>query len=353
MFKTINKTVVGLDIGSNAVKMVSLRKNGDSYRVTGAAMSDIKSADDNKNSSKAAIKTAIEECLRSGRGDISRNCRFVSALAGQAVKVSSFNFASLTLEEVPQAVMFEAVQVCPFDIRDCLVDYQLVGFEDAHASSYKKRKKVHPNVKGVLAVATKDAIMEKHKLLEDASLKCAVMDSQGLALLNCLRACHVADEELPVAVVNVGMSLTTVAIQGRDGLPFIRELKYCGSDIIDNIAKDKAVGAEHISHEITDDYKFSVDIAPSCKGLIYDINETFAYYSLHHGSDAIKHIYVCGGFSLLTVFAEVLDKSVGGDVSVLNPFLNMNCDNDIADSEMLGRCGPALAVAVGLAMRQM
>ena len=345
--------VIGLDVGSHAVKMVGLRKNGDGYHVTAAAMSTIDSVDGSKEASQSAKIAAIEECLQSSSGNISRNCHFVLGLSGPKVKVSSFSFASLTLDEVAQAVMFEAEQVCPFDIRTGVVDYQLLGLDDA--GGFGKKKKIYPNVKGVLAVATEEVISRKRKLAEEALLKCVLMDSEGLALLNCLKGRLSGDEKLPVAVVNIGSSLTTVAILGDDGLPFIRDLRHCGSDIIDNISKSCGISAEHVSREIsegTENSDFSADIAPACKELIRDINETFAYYSAHHGSDAIKHVYVCGGFSLLDDCVKVLTDSIDSDVSVWNPFLRMNCDDNISGSELVGKCGPALAVAVGLAMRQ-
>ena len=113
-----NRPIVGLDIGSSAVKMVSFRSNGDGYNVTAAAMSRIESVDNGKDPSKRAIIAAINECLESSRGAISRGSQFVFGLSGpKKVKVSSFSFTSLTLEEVSQAVIFEAAQVCPFDTR--------------------------------------------------------------------------------------------------------------------------------------------------------------------------------------------------------------------------------------------
>ncbi len=342
--------LIGLDVGSSAVKMVGLRKNGDGYKVTAAAMSMIDSAGGGEANSQKAKKAAIEDCLKSSGGSIWRDCNFVFGLSGPMVKVSSFNFRSLTLDEVAQAVMLEAAQVCPFDIRTSVVDYQLMGIDDDDSfGGFRKKKKIHPNVKGVLAIASKEEIARKQILAEDALLKCVLMDSEGLGLLNCLGEYLAADEELPVAVVNVGMSLTTVAILGADGLPFIRDLRHCGGDIIDNIAKGSGVGVEQVSREISEG---TADIGPACKGLIRDINETLTYYSVHQGGNVVRHVYVCGGFSLFDAFFKVLDGSIESDVSVWDPFLRMNCDDNVAGRDLIEKCGPALAVAAGLAMRQ-
>ena len=347
--------VVGLDVGSSAVKMVGLCRNGDGYHVTAAAMSEIESVEGSRYPTQSAVITAIEACLESSGGNITRNSHFVAGLSGAKVKVSSFNFPSLTLDEVGQAVMFEAAQTCPFDIRSSIVDYQLIGVDKGDFGGFGKKRKVYPNVKGVLAVASQEEVSRKRMQVEDALLKCVLMDSEGLALLNCLKEYRTADEGLPAAVVNVGMSVTTVAILGDDELPFIRDLRHCGNDIVDYIAKGRDVGFYQVLREISESTggsDFSADIDPACKGLIRDINETLTYYSAHHGTSAVRCVYVCGGFSLLEDFVKVLTNSIDGKVSVWNPFLRMSCDDNIAGSELLGRCGPALAVAAGLAMRQ-
>ena len=186
MFNNAKKPVVGLDIGSTSVKMVSMSANGDGRHVTAATMSAIDSAQDENSPSQKSVIAAIEECLRSSRGGISRNSNFVFGLSGPKVKVSSFNFASLTLEEVANAVMLEAAQICPFDIRSSIVDYQLIETDKSDSDGPRKKRKVYPSTTGVLAVAAKEVISEKQRLAEEGLLKCVLMDSDGLALLNCL-----------------------------------------------------------------------------------------------------------------------------------------------------------------------
>lgn len=350
-----NRPVVGLDIGSSAVKMVSFRTNGNGYNVTAAAMSKIESVNDGEGPSEKAIITAINECFKSSQGAISRGSHFVLGLSGpKKVKVSSFSFTSLTLEEVSQAVVFEAAQVCPFDTRNSVIDYQLIGLDDA-GSSLKKKKKIYPSVEGFLAVATKKAISSRQKLAEDALLKCVLMDSEALALLNCLKENLTSAEKLPIAVVNVGRSLTTVVILGADGLPFIRDLSRSGKDIIDYIAKNRNTSTSEIQQQLFDGMgaaDFTADIGQASKWLILDVAETLTYYSARHSGNAIKHVYVCGGFSLLDEFVKAMADGIDSEVSVWNPFSRMHCEDNVAGSDIAKKYGPALAVAAGLAMRQ-
>ena len=248
MFKGASKPVVGLDIGSGSVKMVGLRRNGLGYHVTGAAISNIEPEDTGPASRETATIIAIDRCMEEAGDAVSRNSYFVCGLSWPDVKISSFNFASLAAGEVEQAVRFEAAQVCSFDIRNCIVDYHLI---DVDGDGRKlKKKQIHESVKGVLAVATREAVEVRRKLAKDASLKCVLIDSDGLALLNCLTECLGEKKPTPAAILNVGNSVSTMAILGEDGLPFIRDLSFSGRDIINNIAHGTGIDAGEVERSI-------------------------------------------------------------------------------------------------------
>lgn len=352
MFGKSNRPVVGLDIGSNTIKMVSLRANGEGYYVAGAAMESIASGND------SGVVSAIRKCLKTGGKNISRGSNFVFGLSGGGVKISSFSFTSLTLEEMSQAVMFEAAQVCPFDIRSSIVDYQLVSVDDkkiADADLKKKKKVVHNSITGVLAVATKDLISRHRRFADEAALKCVLMDSEALALLNCVRENQPDDEDLPIAVVNVGNSVTTVAILGSDGLPFVRDLGHSGKDIIQSLASGKGVSFESMSEEVFGGGCGACsenEVRTACNRLILDVSETFAYYASRHNDGKVNKVYICGGFGLLNDFAKNLADSIANEVCVWNPLNILRIDDGAVDSEIIDSHGPAFAVAAGLAMRQ-
>ena len=138
---------------------------------------------------------------------------------------------------------------------------------------------------------------------------------------------------------------------GADGLPFIRDLRYCGGDIIDNLAKDDGEGIDQALRGFSETDS-QADIDQACKGLICDINETLTYYATHHDGGASKHVYVCGGFSLFDDCVKVLADGIDSEVSIWNPFSRISCDDNIAGSELIRDNGAAFVVAAGLAMRK-
>ena len=162
--------VLGLDIGSSAVKIVRLHKNNTSYTVTAAGIVEIANKNEHDGGSRQinTVET-IRKCLESTR---IQTQFVVCSVCGPEVAVRPFKFPSLPLEEIEGAVLLEAGQVCPFNVDDASVDYQLIyDGED--------------NVNGVLVAATNKLMNRKNQLAKDASLNNVLMDVDGLSLLNC------------------------------------------------------------------------------------------------------------------------------------------------------------------------
>ena len=116
--------VVGLDVGSSSVKLVHLRHGIGGYVAVAASKVDIgitEQDDDRTRSTKtsAAIKICLEQSKIQTR-------QVVCGVCGPEVAVRPFNFPALPPEEIHQAIMLEAEQVCPFDPGKNILEYQLV-----------------------------------------------------------------------------------------------------------------------------------------------------------------------------------------------------------------------------------
>lgn len=162
-------TVLGLDIGSSAVKMVVLGKSKAGYSVTAAGIARIAAGDESNGNRRTSSVKAIRECFERTQA---RTKYAVCGVSGQEVAVRDFEFAPLPDEEIAAAVSLEASQVCPFNVTDIAVDYQVIPNGDART-------------RGVLVVATNAVVTGKTQLAREVGLKCVLTDVDGLALLNC------------------------------------------------------------------------------------------------------------------------------------------------------------------------
>lgn len=331
--------VVGVDIGSSAVRIVQMRKDDAGYVVTAAGITEIANGKETSQEQKE-INTvgAISECLQS----TGIQTRFaVCGICGPETAVRYFKFPSLPLEETQGAVLLEAAQVCPFNIDDSAVDYQLMPNGDDSAC-------------GVLVAATNKLIERKRRLAKEACLDCVLMDVDGLALLNCFSEYEKIEAGRTIAILNVGSSYTTLVIMGANSLPFIRDIAYAGGTIVKSekgvsmeAAKKAMLGSESPAEP---KIQLGSNLEKACQKLITDVTETLRYYTTQEKSDIVEKIFVCG-FAPVEGLVELLDSRLPARTMLWNPFDKIPCDGDQKCRDILQKKGPAMAVAAGLAMR--
>ncbi|MHC4169796.1 MAG: type IV pilus assembly protein PilM [Planctomycetota bacterium] len=338
-----NETL-GLDIGSAAVKIVALRKTDEGYSAIAAGIAGIAASDNDAIRHRMNTVKAIRSCF--ARASVKRKLA-VCGVSGPEVAVRDFELELLSPEEMTAAVSLEASQVCPFPAEASAIDYQLMpnGGDTA---------------KGVLVAAMHSLIADKTQLARDGRLKCVLMDVDGLALLNCFRALTDGDEEAEVggtvAILNVGNAHTTLAIMGRDGRPFIRDMTCAGDEIIRQIIADNGAQPETIREILSGDsatieQDLRESLARACQKLITDVNETLRYYAAQSKSASIDKLHVCGGFALAGGFIELLNRQISAECILWNPFDQMDCSSNRKYKDVFEKTGPAFAVATGLAMR--
>jgi type IV pilus assembly protein PilM len=334
--------VIGLDIGSSAVRIVQMRKDEAGYVVTAAGITKIANEKETGQEQKEVNTIrAISECLQSS-GIQTRLA--VCGVCGPETAVRYFKFPLLPSEEVQGAVLLEAEQVCPFNIADSAVDYQLMSNGDNSTC-------------GVLVAATNKLIERKRRLAKEACLDCVLMDVDGLALLNCFSEYEKIETGRTIAILNIGSTYTTLSITGANALPFIRDIAYAGGTIVKEVASGKGISTEaakkalpQIGNPAGPEMKFGDSLEKACQKLIVDVTETLRYYTAREKSAIVEKVFVCG-FTPVKGFIELLDSRLPAGTVLWNPFDKIPCDGDQNCRDILQKNGPAMAVAAGLAMR--
>jgi len=356
--------VLGLDIGSSTVKLIQMRKDNGDYKVAAAGIAEIANETEDKSQIETNITKAIHKCFQSV--SVKTNLA-VCSVCGPEVAVRYFKFPSLQTEEIPGAILLEAEQVCPFNIGESAVEYQLIPNGDN-------------NISGVFVAATNNLIKAKRQLVKNASLNSVLMDVDGLALLNCLSQYENAGTTGATAILNVGSRFTNLAIIGDNSLPFVRDISYAGNDIVKKIAEENEVSQETVSKILSGEEgagllqkevsqetiskilsseegagllqkELDDSFANACQKLVDDVADTLRYYMAQEKSGFVEKVFVCGGFSLVKGFVELLDNQLPTAAVLWNPFDKIAQDKHLQGKEVLKENGPAMAVAAGLAMR--
>src|SRR5947207_4742475 len=120
-----SKSIVGLDIGSSAVKAVELRSNGKGFKVGAVAVEPVPpdSIVDGAIIDGGAVSAAIRRIFDR---KTFKTKDVAASLSGNAVIVKKISLPVMTEAELAESIYWEAEQYIPFDIQDVNLDYQIL-----------------------------------------------------------------------------------------------------------------------------------------------------------------------------------------------------------------------------------
>jgi len=346
---------IGLDVGTFAVKMMQVTRNGDGLTLVAAAIENINvRADDEEPARKAKTIDAIKRCYN----HLGVRTKYVvCGVSGPEVAARSFNLPTVAAERLEGAVMAEASDVCPFNIRQNCFDYQLVG-AGSQSSSGKTMTAGTTGGSGIMVAATNVVVNDRRHIVESAGLNCALMDVTGLAMTNLFNECEKAPADRAVVLLNVGNNSANMVIMGEKLLPFVRDFGHGGQNIATLIAQECGLTAEAVrgvlnKEDCTADMQHAVaqGMNNACSRLARDIAETLRYHMTQEKSGPVDTVYICGGFSLADGFVSTISSLLNLQGRLWNPFVRIPPAVGAKGLEVLESKGPAFIVAAGLAMR--
>ncbi len=343
--------LLGLDIGTTAVKAARIGRKGEQVTVTGLAQAAIdQPGHEGLPSDKTAL--AIWRCLHMLREP---GGAVVCGLSGPDVAVRTFDFPALPRKQLASAIELEAAQVCPFNLEESTVAHQVLAGPTGRGS----RAGPPERTTGILVVAKNTVIAQRRELCERGRTYCMMVDVDGLALLNCLEACNARKPGEKALILNLGGSYTNLAILAEDGLPFVRDIAYGGAAIVSHICQGTGQPREVVVGwlEKTDEERFALpELQPSlkeaCATLAERVIETVRYYGTRGSGPSVDRVFLCGGLARVDTIIEIMAGLLGGTVELWDPLSLLPVARAVRKSE-LAEQGPAFAVALGLAMRSL
>src|SRR5512145_1285554 len=223
------KALVGLDIGSSAVKAVELKPAGKAYRVTAFGSEQVPpdSIVDGAIIDGAAVADAIRR-LFDGRNIKTRDV--AASLSGNAVIVKKITLPVMTEAELAESIYWEAEQYIPFDIQDVNLDYQIL---DAPGQSAGKG-----TMDVLLVAAKKEKIADYTGVIAQAGRSAVVVDVDAFALQNAYEVNYGIDPAGVVVLLNAGASATNINIMSGDQSVFTRDISSGGNAYTEALQKE-------------------------------------------------------------------------------------------------------------------
>src|SRR5436190_15284688 len=340
-----SKPLVGLDIGSSSVKAVELTKSKKGYQITGFAYEHLgpDAVVDGAIMDSPAVADAIKRTLTMGKF----NPKGVAAgVSGHSVIVKRVVLPVATEQEVDASIQFDAEQYIPFGLSEVNMDYQVVGPAEGD----------DPGMDVLLVAAKKDKIQNHTGVISLAGRSADVVDIDAFALQNAFEANYTVAPTAVVALLNIGASLMNINIT-KGGMPlFIRDVSVGGNQYTDILQKEL-----QLSFQEAEDLKLGRTggsetemVQPLLESitemLIMEVQKTFDFFRETYPSETISRVLLSGGTCRMHGLAEKIQAAFGYTTEILDPFKAIT----IGPKVNLGKVtslGPALTVAVGLALR--
>jgi type IV pilus assembly protein PilM len=344
------KAVVGLDIGSSAVKGVELKAVGKKYKVLAFASEPIPpdSIVDGAIIDGAAVADAIRRLFEN---KAFKAKEVAASLSGNAVIVKKINLPVMTESELAESIQWEAEQYIPFDIQDVNLDYQIL---DAGTG---------PDSKGTMEVllvaAKKEKIADYTGVISQAGRVPVIVDVDAFALQNAYETNYGIDAQAVVVLLNAGASAININIVTGDQSVFTRDVALGGNAYTEAVQKELNLPfdtAEQLKKgEAVNGTSFE-DVKPvlhaMTENVLLEIQKTFDFFKATASSDHIDRILVSGGASRVDGFTQALAERFGAPVEMFDPFRTVAFEPAKLGVDEASGLVQTAAVAVGLALRK-
>ncbi|MBI4485165.1 MAG: type IV pilus assembly protein PilM, partial [Acidobacteria bacterium] len=223
------KAVVGLDIGSSAVKAVELKAAGKGYRVLAFATEPIPpdSIVDGAIIDGAAVSDAIRRLFEN---KAFKSKEVAASLSGNAVIVKKINLPVMTEAELAESIYWEAEQYIPFDIQDVNIDYQILNAGTGTDSK--------GTMEVLLVAAKKEKIADYTGVISQAGRLPVIVDVDAFALQNAYEVNYGVDPQAVVVLLNAGASAININIVSGDQSVFTRDVSMGGNAYTEAVQKE-------------------------------------------------------------------------------------------------------------------
>jgi len=350
--------LVGLDIGSHAIKLVEIEdtKKGrilKNFGIIGLPQDAIvEGAIKEMEIVSSAIKTLYKNMK------IKNNV--VTSISGYSVIVKKISIQKRGEAELDASIQDEAEQYIPFDINDVNLDYEILtlpGEEEAEKKG--EGDKGDKSLMDVMLVAAKKDIVEDYvSLLHLTGLSPAILDVDAFALQNafelsaenisgCYALVNVGAEELGINAIKNGVSIFT-----RDssyGGYQINEAIMSKFDVSYEEAEKIKLGGTKIDHK--DKGALEEIFTSVISGWVNEIKRALDFLATTYPDETIEKIVISGGSCRFPGFQKYLELETEIPVIELNPFGNLQVNDKMFDPKYLTYMAPQAAIAVGLALR--
>ncbi|MEA2569586.1 MAG: type pilus assembly protein PilM [Acidobacteriota bacterium] len=348
MFFSKSKNVVGLDIGSSAVKLVELKeKKGGTFQLVKLGIERL-SPEAIVDGSIMDSSLVVETIQRLNTEQVVKNSNYATSLSGHSVIIKKITLPAMSPEELAESIQWEAEQYIPFDINDVNLDYVPLNSGGGD------------NIDVILVAVKKEKINDYTSVISQTGKMPVLVDVDAFALQNAYEMNYPIEDGKVLALVNLGASVTNVNVLSGSTSLFWRDITFGGNQYTDAIQRELSLSFEQAEElkkgQPVADYTIQ-QVIPILNSVSEDfageLRKTLDFFTATSGADRVDEIVLAGGGSGVLNLDAILRDKFGIPVAIMDPFQKITVDEKEFDPEKLAEIGPSMAIAVGLAIRKL
>jgi type IV pilus assembly protein PilM len=358
MFRISNNNVqaIGLDLGSDSVRMIQLSFAGGKISVAAADECELAIAPEASEEQRREIVVDTIKKMIAREGFSGKEV--ITCLSNDKLKIKSLRLDTTDPEQIEQQLKNEVAQRFELDAEEDEIRYMIAG--NVYQGDEIKNEIIFFGM-------DRESIADHLSLIEEAGLIPIAIDAIPCALFRSFQVSlrRQEDQELVSVLVDVGSLYTTVIIGRGQEIIFVKQIPIAGEQLNCEVAAKLGVDiseAIQLRSKLKSNNADSIDpvtrqavidaMSKAIEELAKEISLCFRYYAVTFRGQRPTEVVFAGGEADETTLLHALKRHLGVEITIARPFRGF----DLSQANFKRRGNKEMsewAVAVGLSMKGM
>lgn len=343
------KRCLGVDIGTSVIKIVELSQQGKRHKLENYGEMEATSLYEKpfrtfeKSTLTISDREAVKAILAIVKEAKMKAKEAYFSIPDFSSFFTAFRLPAMTIEELPQAVSFEARQHIPLPLSEVVLDWQIID--------QNKIDQKNSDFNILLVAVPNEVIRQYQEIAKLADLAIVALEAEVFGLARAL----VASDPSTAMLIDIGARSTTISVVDASMVKVSHSFDTAGNDFTALITRGLNLDAQEAEElKKSQGILYSETLAireailPLADLVITEAKKISHNFSSNNGKN-IKKIILAGGSALLPGLSDYFKESMSLEVEIANPFASLYYPPVLNDA--LKEMGPAYAVAVGAALR--
>lgn len=341
------QSYLGVDIGSNGIKLVELQKKGKHSYLFTYGFSDANLLSNGGNGGFLDIDETAnllkKICLKAKTS----SKLALASLPASSVYSALLNIPVLKADEKKSFIMRQVEKLIPLPLSDVVVD-----FKDVRRVNGQVEDKIKSAAEEVFfTAAPKKNIAAYTEIFKKAGLTLLSLETESLALISSL----IGKDTSPILIIDMGAAQTDFMLV-ENGVPVLfHTLKFGGKSFTEVLQKVMGLSeeeAEQSKRDLKNESAFPSILNEPLAPIVEAIRYMFELYSKQKNEEGVhpEKIILSGGSSLLPHLDTKLSEIFNIKVYLGDPWARVVYAEEL--KPVLDSIGPRFGTALGLALKK-